>query len=571
MSSFVNGFGILLAASALGGCHASTGDHGGDRPEGGVHPALKDGGSDAGLQAEVICRVLPPVSSGVCEVIAGGGEGLLLQGVVLAPGTLYRGGQVAIDAKGLITCVGCDCDGGATSPKTVNCPAGVISPGLINTHDHLTFAQNSPHEDTGERFEQRHDWRLGLRGHTAIPSKGDATPDQIRWGELRFLLGGATTTVGSGSVGGFLRNLDDLGNEGGLGRKAVHLDTFPLGDSSGIQLESGCAYPAIRTSADVALDDSYEPHLAEGIDSAARNEFSCASSIANGGQDLMLPQTAVIHAVALGAADYGRMASTGTSLVWSPRSNIALYGDTARVTVAARVGVEIALGTDWIDTGSMNVLRELSCADFLNSVYLDHFFADEELFRMVTSSAAAAAGVGDALGSLRVSYHADIAIFDASKQTDYRAVIDGAPAGVSLVLRDGKALFGDDGVVAALAQDCDPLDVCGTAKRVCATSEIGESLGDLQSAVSGGYDAFFCGVPDHEPSCVPTRPNSVDGSSVYTGMPTATDADGDGVADGADDCPRVFNPVRPMDDGAQADADGDGIGDVCDSRPLDAG
>jgi chitinase len=39
------------------------------------------------------------------------------------------------------------------------------------------------------------------------------------------------------------------------------------------------------------------------------------------------------------------------------------------------------------------------------------------------------------------------------------------------------------------------------------------------------------------------------------------DADGDGVRDGADNCPGV-------DNGAQADADGDGIGDECDAPPL---
>ena len=33
---------------------------------------------------------------------------------------------------------------------------------------------------------------------------------------------------------------------------------------------------------------------------------------------------------------------------------------------------------------------------------------------------------------------------------------------------------------------------------------------------------------------------------------------------------RVFNPIRPVDDGKQADADGDGVGDACDPCPLDA-
>ena len=65
------------------------------------------------------------------------------------------------------------------------------------------------------------------------------------------------------------------------------------------------------------------------------------------------------------------MATHGTGLIWSPRSNITLYGDTARVTIASRLGVNIALGTDWMPSGSMNLLRELKCADSFNTTYLD--------------------------------------------------------------------------------------------------------------------------------------------------------------------------------------------------------
>ena len=48
----------------------------------------------------------------------------------------------------------------------ITCPDGAISPGLINTHDHITFTQNPPYTDTGERYEHRHEWRKGLDGHT---------------------------------------------------------------------------------------------------------------------------------------------------------------------------------------------------------------------------------------------------------------------------------------------------------------------------------------------------------------------------------------------------------------------
>jgi hypothetical protein len=529
-------------------------------------------GGDAGVPpTEVMCAALPPLASGVCEVTPGAPDNLkkLLKGTVLTPGTVYVGGQVAVSEAGQITCVGCDCSAQAVGAAVITCPSGVISPGLINTHDHITFTQNPPYSDSGERYEQRHDWRLGKRMHNKIPSSGGASPAQVRWGELRFLFGGATSTVGSGSATGFLRNLDGA-NQEGLGQEAVKFETFPLGDSNGTQLGSGCGYPKIDTAASIAQVDAYEPHVAEGVDAVARNEFLCLSQSGNGGQDLVQAQSAFIHGVGLVAADYAQMAADGTALIWSPRSNVTLYGDTALVTTAARLGVMIALGTDWMPTGSMNLLRELACADQLNQTYYHGAFSDEDLWAMVTTSAAAVTATDDVIGILSPGKIADIAIFDGRVHGRHRAVIAAEPKDVILVLRGGKALYGDDAVVAALAPSCDPLDVCGAPKRVCVMGEIGTSFAALETAAGNVYPAFFCGAPTNEPSCTPKRPKSVSGSTVYTGEIAAMDQDGDGVFDVADNCPLVFNPVRPVDGGAQADGDGDTVGDACDPCPLNA-
>jgi len=64
------------------------------------------------------------------------------------------------------------------------------------------------------------------------------------------------------------------------------------------------------------------------------------------------------------------------------------------------------------------------------------------------------------------------------------------------------------------------------------------------------------------------RTVSVEGSTVYDGVATAGDLDGDGIANGSDSCPSVFNPIRPVDGGSQADLDTDGLGDECDPTPV---
>jgi large repetitive protein len=557
---------LVIGLISSSGCSCDGG--GSDTPDAGMEvDARPDAGPD-----EMVCEQLAPIASGTCEVTSLGAA-QLIKGNILTPQTTFIGGQVAISAEGQITCVGCDCaQGGET---TIVCPSGTVSPGLINTHEHITFQQAEPYTDTGERYEHRHQWRKGSDGHTKIASTGGASGLKISFAELRYVMGGATSIVGSGGQAGFLRNLDNATNQEGLNHTAVKFETFPLGDSAGTMRTADCNYGTVITPESLASVKAFEPHTAEGINLAANNEFKCESSdtydvTAPGlSENLLLPQTAMIHGIGLKPADYAAMAAAGTALIWSPRSNITLYGDTARVTTAARLGVEIALGTDWMATGSMNVLRELRCADELNAKYLDHYFSDKQLWEMATLNAASVTATDDAIGMLAPGHVADIAIFADNGKPYFRSVIEAEPKDVVLVMRGGKALYGDAVAVAALRSECDEVDVCGNGKRVCVKPELGKTWTELVAAVGTIYPAFACGVPAKEPSCVPKRSMAVAGSTVFTGVPTSDDSDGDGLPNASDNCPTVFNPVRPMDESAQGDGDGDGEGDACDVCPLD--
>jgi imidazolonepropionase-like amidohydrolase len=588
--------GLLAASVPLFwsvGCGSSSGgevpnDSGADTHVGDVGADVADVGDtgdgatdgETGPVTNVIdCETLAPVATGTCAVTAGNGA-RRIQGNVLTPTAIYKGGEVVVDATGVIQFVGCkkDCDADSTcktlaDPATaITCPDGVVSPGLINTHDHITYPK-APPVDSGERWEHRHEWRKGLDGHNSLNSGGTGTTDNISWAEVRFLMGGATSTVGSGSANGLVRNLDKTAQEG-LNQKAVNFDTFPLNDStppSGFPAAVACSsFSGIVTASSLSSEDAYFPHVSEGIIDYAPQEFFCLSD-QNAASNVVIDKSAFIHGVGLHASDYAKMAANGTALVWSPRSNISLYGDTAIVTEAARGGVLITLGTDWLQSGSMNLLRELKCADTFNSKYIDHFFQDRDLWMMVTANAAVATATDDVIGTLAKGKVGDISIFDGKTHKDYRAIIDAEPADVVLVMRGGKVLYGDQAIVTgAGATSCDTVDVCGTSKAICLQSEVSKTYSALQTAGGGLYAAFFCGTPTNEPSCTPTRPKSVSGSTIYTGAISSTDSDGDGIPDATDNCPKVFNPIRPMDKGAQADADGDKVGDACDPCPLDA-
>ncbi|HEY2775082.1 MAG TPA: lamin tail domain-containing protein [Candidatus Binatia bacterium] len=538
-----------------------------------------DSGQCYAPAGETFCQQLAPLSSGTCEVTAGD-AGRVILGDVLTPTTIYRGGQVVIDSQGIIVQAGCSaacagsCATTASTATVISCPQAAISPGLVNTHDHLTFDQNSPYAATAERYEDRHEWRSGLHGHTLIPAAGGASGDEISWAELRGLMAGTTSIAGSGGQTGLLRNLDKATMEEGLARPAVDYDNFPLNDSSPPTFPptptcdqfTGAITPSDAT---FTAADSYEPHIAEGVDAYSENEFYCLSNSPN---DIVQSKTAVIGGVGLTSVDLAVMEAEGSKLIWSPRSNIALYGDTAAAQVFARMGGTVALGTDWNVSGSMNMLRELECADQFNAGYLHHSFSNRDLWSMATTNSAAAAALDDAIGLLAPGYAADIAVFSEADHDGYRAVIDAQPQDVSLVLRSGKPLYGDAATIGAIPDtgSCDTVDVCGSSKQVCLTGEIGKTYSALQTSVGSVYPDFFCGTPQNEPTCIPSRGVSVNGSAVYDGNITGTDDDGDGYANATDNCPTIFNPARPVDNGVQPDTDGDGVGDACDPCPLDA-
>lgn len=540
-----------------------TGADGGDDP-------TPDGGDGSG-----------PVGHGSCTVDSEGTAGVAIKGRLLLPETI-EDGELVIGSDGYITCVGKDCssDAAYASATKISCTDAVVSPGLINAHDHITFANTPPRSHGDERYEHRHDWRKGLRGHTKIKTDGTAPGETVKAAELRFLISGTTSAASAGGQPGLMRNLDSAPAQlEGLRFKIANSQTFPLKDSDATNTNfppTSCAnYSASRdTKATAQKYEGYLPHIAEGIDEAAHLEIACQSDeAADPTHNLLIRQTGVIHGVGLRADDIKKFRDGQTALVWSPRSNVDLYGNTAPVVTYDNLGVQIALGTDWLPSGSMNMSRELKCADELNKTYFGGHFSDKALWKMVTQNAAFAVGGQYVMGMLKPGFIGDIAVFSAAGIKDYRAVIESTPEDVLLVLRGGKALYGEADLLASTALgagDCDALDVCGVSKKVCAMDS-GSSLADIQASIKDIYPLFSCRgeTPKDEPSCVPSRgPTASAASASQYGGPTGTDKDGDGVADADDNCADIFNPIRPLDGDSQLDTDGDGIGDACDKCPL---
>jgi hypothetical protein len=165
------------------------------------------------------------------------------------------------------------------------------------------------------------------------------------------------------------------------------------------------------------------------------------------------------------------MATVGADLVWSPISNLLLYGNTTDVRAADAAGLTISLAPDWGPSGSKNNLHELKVADLWNQEVMDSYFTNYELAAMATSNPAKAAGWGSFVGQLKSGMYADLVVLDTFHDDPYRNLIEAIDADVRLTVVHGKAVFGDTDIMTAINQDdWEPINGGGVSKAIDVTS-----------------------------------------------------------------------------------------------------
>jgi len=205
-------------------------------------------------------------------------------------------------------------------------------------------------------------------------------------------------------------------------------------------------------------------HMAEGrrLDPYNQTEYQMIKLLG-----LNKPHVNFIHGVGLRGTglnrndkndDYVDMAKNNMGLIWSPYSNLLLYGQTLDIEAAHAAGVNIAIGSDWVPTGTKSVLEEIKLA----AAYVDQtktrdgkkklntIFNDEYLYKMMTENGAKAinhwtnsageAGVGQiAVGSMGTVIA--VAIKNANPYTNL--VRHATEREVNLVVLDGAPLYGN--------------------------------------------------------------------------------------------------------------------------------
>jgi 5-methylthioadenosine/S-adenosylhomocysteine deaminase len=363
-------------------------------------------------------------------------EPVALVGCVLTPGEVLDPGCVVVNGSRIVAVQ-------AAPPQGVRAIGtdGVICPGLIDLHGHPEFNVFAAWEPPNQ-FVNRYAWRGSALYQQIVREPQNRLKDalaaqtQLRYAEIRALVGGVTAIQGTSeavnrlSDESLVRNVDKL--VFGRHRARAMID-LPSATSRGME-------QLTDVLEDIAAGevDAFYLHLAEGRrdNSRSREEFTRLVEL-----NALTPATVVIHGTALGRDALGDLRDAGAKLVWSPQSNLRLYAETTNAAAALELGLPVALGADWLPSGSPSLLAEISVARRC-LVEQGHPVQARRLVEMVTRDAAAIAGLGDRLGTLAADRPADLVVFERRHPDPYENVVQAEPAWVELVMIDGDLAYG---------------------------------------------------------------------------------------------------------------------------------
>ena len=190
-------------------------------------------------------------------------------------------------------------------------------------------------------------------------------------------------------------------------------------------------------------------HLSEGRREDPYNqvEFDIAKTL-----DLISPGMNLVHAIGLDTQDLKYLKKKDVGIVWSPFSNLLLYGETVRVKEALELGINIALGSDWTPTGSKSVLEEVKIAKrYAIKNKISHILTDEVLFKMMTKNAAKMINKLEVdsedgrhgVGTLKKDAMASFIAVEVNEANPFSNIINASEDDISLVVSNGRALYGN--------------------------------------------------------------------------------------------------------------------------------
>ncbi|HET9444447.1 MAG TPA: hypothetical protein VFO65_14050 [Acidimicrobiales bacterium] len=345
----------------------------------------------------------------------------------------------------------------------------VVHPGFVDLHSHLGYntlplwtepSQATPflHHDIWPG-EATYGPRVGWPAWTLAKRAPECV---LAYVQVRALAGGTTAIQGWPNlsrppVNRLVRSVDD--DQPGSLKDPTSVSALTL-DVAGL------------ASRKAAMDEGrvFLYHCAEGQPgSRVRQEFD---DLATAG--CLRTQLVAIHCSAVGREEFerwrraaapGRGKPAGT-IVWSPLSNLWLYGTTTPVPDALAARLEVALGTDWGPSGTKNLLGEIKVAR-LWSDSQGWGLTDLQLARMVTCAPgdALASAWGHPVGRLARGGLGDLVVLDRRHDDVWANLVAATERDVRLVTVGGRALYGTKALLDAAGERATTSVTVGSTRR----------------------------------------------------------------------------------------------------------
>jgi len=378
--------------------------------------------------------------------------------------TVVRDGRMYID-KGSIVAIR-----RATDPVPAGFEAvavvstgGTLFPGLIELHNHLAYNALRLWK-VPKKYTNRDQWggipeyrKLVSGPMTVVGKSPGLLPALIRYVEAKCLVSGVTTSQGIALFSnagirrfyrGIVRNVEDT-DEADLPEVETRIADVEAKD-------------ATKFLARLKRETCFLLHLSEGLDAKARDHFLALNIASN--QWAITPQLTGIHCAGLKPEDFAVLGSLGGAMVWSPLSNLLLYGGTANIAAAIAANVRIGIGSDWSPSGSKNLLGELKVA-WLVAQQIGGL-AKHDIIAMATRTAAKILGWSAAVGTLEPGKRADLLVVKGTSADPYDQLIRAKESDISLVVINGIPRFGRKPLMTALNATGESLTIDGEARMV---------------------------------------------------------------------------------------------------------
>ena len=368
----------------------------------------------------------------------------------------------------------------------------LILPGLIDAHNHPVYnvLDTIPFQNL---FTERYDWQNNplysefKDQFNDIRDFGGSDAQEtnlFKLAEVRALSAGTTMIQGFNANG---HSYDSFAHQGMVIDNAerfpsrIYHEVFPLRKDLSFWQTKQTEYW-----------DRFIIHLSEGTNQDALEEFYTWKNLG-----LLDWRTTIIHGIPLGSSEWAAMSEAGASLVWSPASNMALYGETADIPGALEASVNVALAPDWTESGSLNILAELKVAEQINQSSWQGSITPRQFTEFVTRNPAQALGIQNWAGQIGPGYQADLMVIPGDPQSPYSALLSVLPADVQLTIVNGSPMYGDPDLMKQFLflKEKENIQIGGVDKQLAiqvsahAIPEANRSFTEVMNKLQSAYQA----------------------------------------------------------------------------------